>query len=713
QNAEAPNGWSAYNVGGTNVSTGPSRGEPEFSIDAGPLDKPVVQDPETETQAPEPIVLEASSPQPAEPTEAETAPETSAPNYSISTDDGFSLVGSKSFYGSSRDVIEEAPTDSLKMAAGTISFGFNADKVGGMQGLVSRDAKGNDADGGHFTSYIDNGTLHVRFQIETDEIVFSQNGIKAGQAYDVIAAFGDGTVSAWVNGDSIGEADLDYDWLGTDEYLQVGANGWASSSGSAGYMGAFDGTISDVEIEAVESTGAAQEPESTPEATTGEPVGAEEAVAEAPPPPPVPTEPNPAPEEPEPVVEDDEPIAVEPDSADIQTSSNTGSGVAFALSGTQTFDGNARSVVEEAPTAALNIEAGSIAFSFTADDVKGMSGLVSRDAKGTDEDGGHFTSYIKNGTLYVRFQEKDADVVFTKSGIKAGKTYDVEASFGDGVVAAEVNGNSIGQEKLAYDWADTDEYLQVGANGWASASGSAGYMGAFDGTISDLVIESYGDFGLEPAPATATEPAADPAFSLVGTRAFDGTSRPVIEEASTDALKLEDGKISFGFNADTVNGMQGLVSRDAKHVDEEGGHFTSYIEDGTLYVRFQDADDEHVFTKSGIRSGQDYEVQAEFGDGTVAAWVNGEAIGNGALDYDWLDTEEYLQVGANGWASQSGSAGYTGAFDGTITDLVIEAKHNEAGSDLNDIVPTIDAIDGYAETINDSATGDQSDWFII
>ncbi|MEO1346876.1 MAG: right-handed parallel beta-helix repeat-containing protein [Pseudomonadota bacterium] len=38
-NAEAPDGWSAYNVGGTNVTTGPSRGEPEYSFDAVPVDK--------------------------------------------------------------------------------------------------------------------------------------------------------------------------------------------------------------------------------------------------------------------------------------------------------------------------------------------------------------------------------------------------------------------------------------------------------------------------------------------------------------------------------------------------------------------------------------------------------------------------------------------------------------------------------------------------
>lgn len=710
-NAEAPNGWSAYNIGG-DVSYGPARDGVDFSPNVGPVDKDLTvtqeQEPEEPVQeAPEPV---ASEPAVEPPAPAEAQP--SAPTYTMSTEDGFFLSGTKSFNGTSQDVIEEAPTDALNMAAGTVSFSFSADKVNGMQGLVSRDAKGAEQDSGHFTSYIDNGTLYVRFQDGETNVKFSHGGIKAGQEYDVIAAFGDGKVSTWVNGQSIGERALDYDWLDSDEYLQVGANGWASAGGSAGYIGAFSGTISDVEIEAAESTGISVEPE--PVVEVQEPEEVEEPVFVAPvePPEPKPVEEVVAPEVVEPVL----PVEQEPVSAPSQTGGEAGSEVVFALNGTRTFHGNARTVVEEAPTDDLNIESGSIAFSFAADKTKGMQGLVSRDAKGTDEDGGHFTSYIKNGTLHVRFQEADADVAFTKAGIKAGQSYDFEASFGDGMVSATLDGQSLGQEKLDYDWVDTDEYLQVGANGWASTSGGAGYMGAFDGSISDLVIESYSDAtATQPAQQTQpeTESPAEDAYTLVGTRKFDGSSRPVVEEAPTDALKIEAGKISFGFNAETVKGMQGLVSRDAKGTDEDGGHFTSYIQNGTLYVRFQEEDADHVFSASGIRAGEDYEFHAEFGGGTVAAWLNGDSIGAGALNYDWLDTEEYLQVGANGWASASGEAGFKGAFDGTISDLVITEKDVSQAVNLDDIVPTADGNDPFADGLDPDANGEQTDWFLI
>ncbi|MEL6645016.1 MAG: hypothetical protein AAFQ79_13880, partial [Pseudomonadota bacterium] len=229
-----------------------------------------------------------------------------------------------------------------------------------------------------------------------------------------------------------------------------------------------------------------------------------------------------------------------------------------------------------------------------------------------------------------------------------------------------------------------------------------------DGRISDLVIESYGDV----APSDTPEGPADPAFALIGTRAFDGAARSVLEETPTDDLNIEAGHISFAFNADKVHGMQGLVTRDA-FGNENGGHFASYIEKGTLYIRFQDAETEHVFTKSGIKAGEDYEVQAAFGDGKVAAWLDGQSLGEASLDYDWVENDEYLQVGANGWASASGEAGFTNAFDGTISNLIIQAKDPNDAVALDNVVPTFDTPEQYAEFLEEEANNEQAEWFIL
>jgi pyruvate/2-oxoglutarate dehydrogenase complex dihydrolipoamide acyltransferase (E2) component len=227
----------------------------------------------------------------------------------------FSLPGSRTF-ASAADVIEIAPSADLKVPAATIAFSFNADAVTGRYGLVSKDAKGTSVNDDHFTSYVENGKLIVRFQKDADSHVFTVDGIKAGIDHQVQIAFGGGQVALWLDGAAKGSAAFDLDWTGNGEYLQVGANGWASASGASGFGDVFDGTISDVmivsgsldpaQLTAVLS-GPAPAPEPAPEPTPAppepepEPAPAPEPEpAPAPAPAPAPL-PEPAPEpEPEP-----------------------------------------------------------------------------------------------------------------------------------------------------------------------------------------------------------------------------------------------------------------------------------------------------------------------------------------------------------------------------------------------------------------------------
>ena len=88
----------------------------------------------------------------------------------------------------------------------------------------------------------------MRYQDGTDSATLKLDGIKTGQDYDVVTSFGDGEASLYVDGDLVGSAETDTTWTDNDEYLQIGANGWASDSGEAGYRSSFDGTISDVAI---------------------------------------------------------------------------------------------------------------------------------------------------------------------------------------------------------------------------------------------------------------------------------------------------------------------------------------------------------------------------------------------------------------------------------------------------------------------------------
>ncbi|OBY27744.1 hypothetical protein A9D60_25275 [Leisingera sp. JC1] len=88
-------------------------------------------------------------------------------------------------------------------------------------------------------------------------------------------------------------------------------------------------------------------------------------------------------------------------------------------------------------------------------------------------------------------------------------------------------------------------------------------------------------------------------------------------------------------------------------------------------MRFQEGSTSKTFKATGIQKDTDYDVTASFGGGEVALELNGQLIGQADFDFDWLDNSEYLQAGANGWASRTGEAGFRDVFDGTISDLSI------------------------------------------
>ncbi|MEM7238590.1 MAG: hypothetical protein AAF501_12315, partial [Pseudomonadota bacterium] len=60
-----------------------------------------------------------------------------------------------------------------------------------------------------------------------------------------------------------------------------------------------------------------------------------------------------------------------------------------------------------------------------------------------------------------------------------------------------------------------------------------------------------------------------------------------------------------------------------------------------------------------------------FGDGEVSLWLDGKLADSAAFSTSWETNGEYLQFGANGWASKTGASGFTDVFDGTISDAVI------------------------------------------
>jgi len=419
----------------------------------------------------DPVVVVAE-PDPApvvtEPTPVATEP-APAPAPTTNTDTSTSTSGAALWLTgaieitSESDVVSVAPTTDLNLSSGTVWLTFNSNDVSGTSGVISKDATGYTGGGNHFTTYIQDGSLNVRFQDGTSDQTIKADGIKADTDYDLQVSFGNGTASAWLNGSSMGTVASDTTWVNNNEYLQVGANGWASASGSSSYKQVFDGTISDVAI--VEGA-------KTPAQMSSFLTGLTAAETSAP--------------------------AV---SAPAETAASTTSGAAtgtsaslspiFSLLGDHEFTGKLGSVISVEHEDNMEVSQGTVAFSFEADSVSKLAGLVSKDAYSYEGDGNHLSIYIDNGKLYARFQDSDSESTLSVGGIKANTEYDVAASFDDDEVSLYLNGKLVGHDDFTMDWTHNDQFLQVGGLGWASADGAADASNAFDGTITDLAIYDH------------------------------------------------------------------------------------------------------------------------------------------------------------------------------------------------------------------------------
>ena len=363
----------------------------------------------------------------------------------------------------------------------------------------------------------------------------------------------------------------------------------------------------------------------------------------------------------------------------------TPSGSLFTLTGPATFDRPSDVIIVDSDKD-FETDTYAVALTFNADDVSGMHGLVSKDAYGFG-DGGHFSAFIADGELIARFQSDSEQAMLSLGKVSAGQDYNFFATYSDGVASVYLDGERKGATSIDASWMNNKEVLQVGALGWSSDSGEDSFTRVFDGTIKNLrIMDSVpGAGGGNPDPDPDPDPETpDPVFQFKGPLDV-GSSSDVVVLAHDDALELDAATVSLTFNADSVSGSHGILSKDAKGFGD-GGHFTAYIKDGELIVRFQNTTAEKAFTVDGIAKGEDYHLVATFGDGSVAVYLDGKLVGSANFQTSWMTNEEYMQIGGNGWASAPGESSFVNAFDGVISD--VEIFDQKADADL------LDALDG-------------------
>jgi hypothetical protein len=146
----------------------------------------------------------------------------------------------RQFDGRSQNVV--VPHDpKWLLDQGAVVVDFTADRLKGIQGLISKDAKGY-LDGGHLVIWLDeSGAVVARMQDKTSEhfVQSPAQAVKTGVPTRLALAFGPGGMKLYLAGKMVGSNDYQGGLQGNQEPLVIGARDWASSPRAADNLDAF------------------------------------------------------------------------------------------------------------------------------------------------------------------------------------------------------------------------------------------------------------------------------------------------------------------------------------------------------------------------------------------------------------------------------------------------------------------------------------------
>ncbi len=160
----------------------------------------------------------------------------------------------------------------------------------------------------------------------------------------------------------------------------------------------------------------------------------------------------------------------------------------WSMAGTHSFSGDRDDYLDMGHTAAMAVENGTLALTFTADDVFDRKTLFSKDGHGL-EPAGHLTVSIVNGKLEVRQQNAEGSewLYYAEPRIMPGETHHVAVSFGDGGLMVYLDGLLVAAEpQFKQGLEENTKTLLIGANGWGRKSDTDKPWDYFDGEISDV-----------------------------------------------------------------------------------------------------------------------------------------------------------------------------------------------------------------------------------
>ena len=168
-------------------------------------------------------------------------------------------------------------------------------------------------------------------------------------------------------------------------------------------------------------------------------------------------------------------------------------GAVFGMLQDVELSGESEDHIEVAHSETLELSEGTIAMTFTADNVFGRHALFSKDYTG-NRDGGDLTAYIQDGQLKVRFQSAESEVwLKTDIGtIQQGQEYDFAVSFGNEGVSLYLDGELMASRADFTQGLTNQQNLAIGANTWSRNENCPDRTwDYFDGRIGDFVIYDH------------------------------------------------------------------------------------------------------------------------------------------------------------------------------------------------------------------------------
>ena len=169
-------------------------------------------------------------------------------------------------------------------------------------------------------------------------------------------------------------------------------------------------------------------------------------------------------------------------------------GMVLSIPGAVSFSGENDEYVQIEHYSGLELSDGTIAFSFTADEVSGWNALFSKDASGNDF-GGHLSAFVVDGKVKVRFQSTTADkwLHTDANSIVAGQEYHVEIKFGSSGFKLYLDHQlADSHANFTQGLATNGEPLAIGANIWGRSERNPLWTrDEFSGVIKNFTINDH------------------------------------------------------------------------------------------------------------------------------------------------------------------------------------------------------------------------------